>query len=76
MFIAFSAQCQDWDIRLVEGATDMEGRLEVCLNQRWGTVSHQYYYGWSSDYAQAVCNQLGYSSTGNYNACHNLYFTL
>ena len=56
----------------MEGETDMEGRLEVCLGQRWGTVTDD---GWSNANAQTVCNQLGYSSTGNSNAryCYNSY---
>ena len=57
------AQCKDGDVRLVEGATDLEGRVELCLGQRWGTIS---YGGWSNTAAQVVCNHLGYSSTGNY----------
>ena len=58
-----AAQCKDGDIRIVEGEADLEGRVEVCLGQRWGTVSNG---GWSTTDAQIVCNQLGYSSTGSY----------
>ena len=44
-------------MRLIEGETEWEGRLEVCLGRRWGTVSND---GWSMTDAQVVCRDLGY----------------
>jgi len=44
-------------VRLLEGETEWEGRLEVCLGRRWGTVSSD---GWSTTDAQVVCRDLGY----------------
>ena len=38
--------------------------MEVCLSQRWGTVSDN---GWSTVDAQVVCAQLGYNTQGKYN---------
>ena len=32
------ANCADGDIRLADGSTDREGRVEVCVDGRWGTV--------------------------------------
>ena len=55
------AQCEDGVIRLVEGVTDREGRLEVCLGQRWGTICDYVFHVVD---AQTVCKQLGYSATG------------
>ena len=50
-------------MRLVGGQSAYEGRVEVCLSQRWGTVTDD---GWSKDYVQVVCRQLGYNSLGIY----------
>ena len=47
----------------MEGETEWEGRLEVCLSQRWGTVSSD---GWSHTNTLVICSDLGYDPiTGN-----------
>ena len=53
--------CTEGDIRLVEGSTELEGRVEVCKNNAWGTVCDA---GWSSYDARVVCRQLGLSPSG------------
>ena len=50
-------------VRLVGGQSAYEGRVEVCLSQRWGTVTDN---GWTTAEAQVVCAQLGYSTQGKY----------
>ena len=55
--------CHHGDVRLVGGLSAYEGRVELCHNQRWGTVCDD---GWSTFDVQAVCRQLGYNPQGIY----------
>ena len=48
-------------MRLVGGQSACEGRVEVCLSQRWGTVSSD---GWIIENAEVVCRWLGYKEMG------------
>ena len=53
--------CTEGDVRLVNGHTKYEGRVEICLNNTWGAVCQ---YNWHSADAKVVCRQLGFSATG------------
>ncbi|XP_064397201.1 scavenger receptor cysteine-rich domain superfamily protein-like [Halichondria panicea] len=50
------ADCDNGEVRLVSGDTCNEGRVEVCMNGRWGTVCNN-----TPELAGAVCSQLGFS---------------
>ena len=52
----------DGDIRLVDGPSPLEGRVEICMNRAWGTVCNN---SFSSSDAEVVCTQLGYKFNGS-----------
>ena len=61
--------CFDGDVRLVNGSQPYRGRVEVCLNEVWGTICadiSRSRWDWSLVEANVVCRQLGYPG-----ACEN-----
>ncbi len=53
--------CKEKEIRLVNGTSYREGRVEVCVGGRWGTVCGE---GWTEKDAGHMCTRMGYPSTG------------
>ena len=56
------ATCKDGEVRLADGTSEREGRVEVCISQEWGTVCDR---KWGRSDGIVVCKQLGYGTRGN-----------
>ena len=54
-----SGSYREGDVRLVGGAFNWEGRVEIFLSGSWGTISDS---SWTNNDANVICRQLQHSS--------------
>ena len=59
-------ECQTGNARLVGGTEVYEGRVEVCINNNWGSVCR---YSWSNNENKVLCKQLGHQELGEGKVC-------
>ena len=59
------SDCTLGDIRLRDGANSLEGHVEICYNNNWGTVCNDF---WSLYDANVACRQLGFRDSGKFSA--------
>ena len=60
----YAYECDTGELRLVNGSSSNQGRVEFCRNGVWGTVSD---YWFDINDAKVVCRKLGYNPDGNGN---------
>ena len=68
-----AGNCNDGALRLMAGDNPLEGRVEICINNAWGTVCDD---AFSSEDAQVVCTQLGEPFNGIWLFENNLPFAV
>ena len=51
-----ASNCSDGTLRLVGGINPAEGRIEICINNAWGTICDD---GFTKEEALVACRQLG-----------------
>ena len=56
-----TAPCQSGDVRLAGSSDPLQGRVEVCVNETWGTICEDF---WDTNDTSVVCRQLGFSAEG------------
>ena len=61
IYVDLIAPCSTGQLQLAGGNIANEGRVEICLNNMWGTVCDD---SWRNVEAAVVCRQLGYSTEG------------
>ena len=65
----YIVRCATGSIRLVGGSEQYEGRLEVCIDEVWGTICDD---AFDSMDAGVACAQLGYSRFSKF-LCHYIF---
>ena len=53
--------CVTGDVRLVGGSNPLEGRLEICYYNQWGTICESDMT--QMQVAQVACRQLGFAGS-------------
>ena len=56
--LVIARECNETEVRLVDGQTPDDGRVEICLNGLWGSVCDD---RWDIRDAEVVCRQLQYN---------------
>ena len=60
VIVTLFEECINGDVRLVNGGSGIQGRVEICLDAVFGTVCN---VEWDDEDAAVVCRQLGFTSS-------------
>ena len=60
-YASVTAPCHSGDVRLAGSSDPLRGRVEVCVNETWGTICEDF---WDMNDTSVVCRQLGFSDEG------------
>lgn len=55
--------CTAGSVRLVNGQSTSEGRVELCYEGQWGSICSS---SWDNNDAKVICRQLNYTTVGQY----------
>ena len=55
-----NSSCANGDLRLVNGSSSMEGRVEICYNSSYHTICDDF---WDNLDAAVVCRHLGFNQS-------------
>ena len=56
---------EEGQVRLLNGTSPYEGRVEICYGGLWGSLCGRY-NRWNNQEARVVCRQLGFPTSGMY----------
>ena len=62
-------ECNDGDVRLVDGAIEQDGRPEVCFIGIWLSICR---FSWNTIVSYMFCKTLGYDGPSNVIYVHSL----
>lgn len=65
MVSSLASSCVDGDVRLVnnDAVDPVEGRVEICVNDIWGSMCNR---GFNAKEADVICRQLNNGFEGEY----------
>ena len=69
--VTSQSSCDIGTLRLADGPTPNQGRVEICVDQNWGTICGLK-MNWRSPEANVACRSLGFECKAL--SLHFLYF--